>query len=91
MNILSLTYLMIGTFVFLYLEKDNELQTRREKFHQVQNIYRLIVNEAVSICRSEQYNSPTTVSAHFLTSMAAERLIIWILKLCTFENLELLQ
>lgn len=52
---------MIGTLVFIYLEADNELAGRKEKFQQVRNIYKMIMYEATAICRTETHVTHATV------------------------------
>lgn len=57
---------MIGTLIFIYLEADYELAERKEKFHQIRNIYKMIMHEASTICRTEAYVTQATVLLFFL-------------------------
>lgn len=50
LNILLLSYIAFGAFVFIFLEADHELNQRKEKVQQVLNIYRMIMNKTAAIC-----------------------------------------
>ncbi|VDK75584.1 unnamed protein product [Litomosoides sigmodontis] len=48
--VLLLSYIAIGALIFIWLEADNELQSRRSKLQKILKLYSMIINETFSIC-----------------------------------------
>uniref|UniRef100_A0A1I7ZIH2 Potassium channel subfamily K member 18 n=1 Tax=Steinernema glaseri TaxID=37863 RepID=A0A1I7ZIH2_9BILA len=61
LNVLLLSYIAFGAFVFMWLEAENELESRRHKLRQIHNVYSLIINETTSICNSGTAANTSTI------------------------------
>ncbi|KAK0404622.1 hypothetical protein QR680_017544 [Steinernema hermaphroditum] len=61
LNVLLLSYIAFGAFVFIWLEAENELESRKHKLRQIHNVYSLIINETASICNSGAPANTSTI------------------------------
>ncbi|KAL6724239.1 hypothetical protein Aduo_019144 [Ancylostoma duodenale] len=57
LNVLLLSYIAMGAIMFIWLEAENELKSRKEKLLKIYNIYDEIINESTIICSGSVYNS----------------------------------
>uniref|UniRef100_A0A0N5ATF5 MSC domain-containing protein n=1 Tax=Syphacia muris TaxID=451379 RepID=A0A0N5ATF5_9BILA len=53
LNVLLLSYITFGALVFIWLEADSELHSRKMKLRKVLELYELIIDEASSLCHSD--------------------------------------
>ncbi|VDD86663.1 unnamed protein product [Enterobius vermicularis] len=56
LNVLLLSYIAFGAFIFIRLEAESELNSRKMKLRKVLDLYELVINEASSLCHGD-YNS----------------------------------
>uniref|UniRef100_A0A0K0EV09 Potassium channel subfamily K member 18 (inferred by orthology to a human protein) n=1 Tax=Strongyloides venezuelensis TaxID=75913 RepID=A0A0K0EV09_STRVS len=52
LNILLLSYITFGALVFMWLEGEHELTSRKTKLHDILTLYQKIINETISVCQS---------------------------------------
>ncbi|KAK6760927.1 hypothetical protein RB195_022119 [Necator americanus] len=57
LNALLLSYIAMGAIMFIWLEADHELQSRKEKLHKIYRMYDKIINESTMMCSGTVYNS----------------------------------
>ncbi|KHJ88267.1 hypothetical protein OESDEN_11941 [Oesophagostomum dentatum] len=57
LNVLLLSYIAMGAIMFIWLEADHELQSRKEKLQKIYTMYDKIINESTAMCSGTVYNS----------------------------------
>ncbi|EPB75118.1 hypothetical protein ANCCEY_05787 [Ancylostoma ceylanicum] len=57
LNVLLLSYIAMGAIMFIWLEADHELQSRKEKLQKIYTMYDKIINESTTMCSGTVYNS----------------------------------